>query len=279
MEIKDILVFLDADEPCEVRLDLAVELARRNGAALTGLCACPRPALDPADGFAIGPEAVGDVLTRRDAAIAQLLAPVEAAFHAAAAEQGIEGWWVVAAANETPDELAPRARCFDLAIVGRPASPDHAGQRLAEQVALFSGTPCLIAPEGARRRFAFERVLVAWNGRREAKRALQDGLMFIKRAKSVVLAVVDGETSAATDAAGEDDILRHLERHGVAADLQRLDARHEDAGAALLRQCERTGVELMIMGAYGHSRAAEMVLGGATRTVLGRASLPVLMSR
>ena len=73
-------------------------------------------------------------------------------------------------------------------------------------------------------------------------------------------------------------MLRHLARHGIEATLERVCKAHEDDGSVLLRQCDRFDADLLVMGAYGHSRATELILGGATRTVLAEASLPVLMS-
>src|ERR1039458_9901786 len=147
MEIKDILLFLEAGEPSETALELAASLAQQHGAVLMGLCSWPAPAVDPADSFATGLRAVNDVLTRREAEIARVVAPVQAAFHAIAAKHNVEVQWTLASLNEPPEDLALRARCFDLAIVHRPPVHDHASRRLAELVALTSGAPCLMTPD------------------------------------------------------------------------------------------------------------------------------------
>ncbi|MDR3472338.1 MAG: universal stress protein [Devosia sp.] len=278
VEIKDVVLYLDAGEPNEGRLSFAVSLAERNGAALTGVCVWSEPPTDPADCYAIGPEAVTDVLSRRDAEIARFLAPPEAAFRTAAVAGNIDCRWSVAGLNESPEQLALGARCFDLAIVGRPVAREHVGQKLAELIALFSGTPCLVISEQPRPSVAFDRIVLAWNGSCEAKRALEDGLVFLKRAKSVRLIIVGGaEVEPVAQAAG-DGVLRHLARHGVDAELAHIEAPHEDVGSTLLHQCDLYRADLLIMGAYGHSRAMEMVLGGATRTILGHAPLPVMLS-
>jgi nucleotide-binding universal stress UspA family protein len=204
-----------------------------------------------------------------------MLAPTERAFRAALAEGGVEAYWTFAAPNETPLQLASRARLYDLAIAPRPRDGDHAGHRLAELAVLTSGTPCLVTAEPARVPASFNHVLVAWNGSREAKRALEDGLVFLKRAKRVGLLVVGQDVD---EFAPAEAVLGHLARHGVTASLEAIGASPEDDGSALLRHCERFGADLLVMGGYGHSRAAELILGGATRTVLAQASLPVLMS-
>jgi nucleotide-binding universal stress UspA family protein len=274
MEIKDILLYLEAGQSCGARLALAAALARAHGAFLTALCACPEPVTDLADDYAIGPEAVGDALAHRSAAIVQLLAPTEKAFRAVVADRAVEAVWTCAAPNETPLQLAARARLYDLAIIARPAG-GRIGRRLAEIAALTSGTPCLFVAEGGRVPASFDRVLAAWNGSREAKRALDDGLEFLKAAKHVGLLVVDG---GADELAPAEAVLRHLARHGIEASLERVCKAHEDDGSVLLGQCDRFDADLLVMGAYGHSRATELILGGATRTVLAEASLPVLMS-
>ncbi|MFI4976680.1 MAG: universal stress protein [Caulobacterales bacterium] len=278
MEIKHIVVFLRAGDPYEARLAVAAALAAQYDAAVAGVCAFAEPVPDIADSYAIGPGAADDVLSHRDAAIALAVAPVEAAFRAAAAERDIDCTWVLSAPDEAPSSLARHARLSDLAVVARPSADTHADHRLAELVALGSGTPCLVAPEGAPPPRAFERVLLAWNGGREAKRALDDGLVFLKHAKTViVVTVVDGRDEAAEAPSGG-PVLAHLARHGVGASLELVEAPDGDAGAALLRHCVAAQADLLIMGAYGHSRAAELVLGGVTRTILARAGLPVLLS-
>lgn len=274
MEIKDILVFLEAGAPCEARLDLTRTLAQRSGAAVSGLCVCSEPAMDFADSYVIGPSAVGEALAHRQAAIARQIEPTEAAFRASLAAGGCDCSWDAATPNTSPRDLALQARFFDLAILRRPDAGDGADRQLAELAALASGTPCLFTPEPVPAAGGLDHVVLAWNGRREAKRALDDGLTFMKAAARVTVVIADGDASAEDPA----PLMRHLGRHGIAAGLERFHAVGEDAGSVLLRACVALDADLLVMGAYGHSRSAELVLGGATRTVLAEAALPVLMS-
>lgn len=275
MEIKDVLVFLEAGAPCEARVALAARIAEEAGAAITGWCACSEPRLDLADAYVIGPAAVGQALAHRQAAITAAMAPVEAAFRRATAARG-DAHWLAAPANTSPRELALKARYADLAVLRRPEPGDNAGRELAELSALASGCPCLFVPEPSTPPAAFRRIVVAWKDSAEAKRALDDAMPFLKAAEDAQVVVVDGEEAEAV--AGAEAVLARLARHGVRARPQRFHARQEDAGAALLRACVAFDADLLVMGAYGHSRAAELVLGGATDTVLGKAPLPVLMS-
>lgn len=270
MAIKDILVFLEAGAPCVGRLELAASLARDHKAAVQALASCPEPSIDFAYDYAIGPQAVGQALDVRQAAIAEALAPTETGFRAYAISAPGAWEWEATAPGVPARDLAFRARWFDLAILRRPDPDDHFARALAEIALLASGTTCLLTPEPATRAARFERVVLAWNASRESKRALDAGLPFLKAASNVTVVTV-GET------AGEDALLRHLGRHGVEAVAHRVDDGH-DAGQVLLDLTTDLGADLLVMGAYGHAKAAELVLGGATRKVLGHARLPVLMA-
>jgi nucleotide-binding universal stress UspA family protein len=275
MEIKDVLVFLEAGAPCQARLDLTAALAERFGAAVKAVASCPEPSIDFAYDYVIGPQAVGQALAERSAAITETLAPTEAAFRAYASVGHGEWDWEAMAPSTPARELALKARWFDLAILRRPEQSDHFARALAEIAALASGTACLFVPEPLATEARFERVVLAWNGSREAKRALDEGLVFLKAAASVAVVMV-GEDAGGGE--GETALLRHLARHDVIAQPHRVGDAHADAGEALLEASAAFRADLLVMGAYGHSKAAELVLGGATRTVLSKAALPVLMA-
>jgi len=173
-----------------------------------------------------------------------------------------------------PGDLAARARNYDLTIV--PAYGEGETQAVVEGLVFGSGRPVLIlAGEGSRPRF--DRLLIGWDGSRAAARALADALPFCRTASSVRLVQILGEKDLG-EASGLANPSRHLSRHGIDAESSSIEARGRDAGAALLRHCEETSADLLVIGAYGHSRAREFVLGGATRSVLADAALPVLLS-
>ncbi len=277
MQIKNIAVFLDAGASCESRVNLAVSLAVRYGAQLTAFCVCQPPPMDSADCYSIGAGAISEVLTRWDAQLAQSLAPTEAAVRVACLAAGVQHRWIVCDPGQAPDELALRARFFDLAIAASPDKQDGEGRALAEWIALTSGTPSLFVPAKLTGPPPFERVIVAWDGGRSAKRALQDGLTFLQQARSVKLVIVTA-AGHSHDASAADAIQRHLASHAVEASVTRVSPSHESVGETILHQCAQTDADLLVMGAYGHSRASEMLLGGVTRTVLALAQMPVFMS-
>jgi nucleotide-binding universal stress UspA family protein len=177
------------------------------------------------------------------------------------------------------EQLASQARCVDLAIVGQ-LDPDHPPFGSAapppEQIVLSSGRPVLIVPYAARFQGIGDRVLLAWNGSREAARAVNDALPFLVKASSVTVLTVKPEAARAETP--NVDIVSHLARHGVQAEAAHTGATDIGVGVALLNHATEVCADLMVMGAYGHSRLRELVLGGATRSVLRRMTVPVLMS-
>jgi nucleotide-binding universal stress UspA family protein len=269
MDIKSVIVFLEPGVPCSSRLDLGVNLARRHGAALTALCLCPEPPVDLAYCYVIGPQAVSDAIRHQAAETAGLLAPLEAAFHAATGGLA-DTRWIVAPVQATAEQLAGFARCHDLAIIPHRFSAGPA----AGLIVLTSGAPCLVVNEPAPTRGGFDHAVIAWNGGREARRAVADALVFLKQAKKVVLVLVDG---AGVDRDSAQDALRFLACHGVAAEFSMIK-RQGDAGEAILAECARVGADLLVMGAYGHPRLGEIVFGGVTQAALARSSLPTIMS-
>jgi len=172
--------------------------------------------------------------------------------------------------------LGPLARRFDLAVIEQP-NPDAQNDReiMAESVLFESGRPALIVPYVALTPFRLETVLIAWDGSATAARALGDAMPFLARAKQVEILTVADEPSEA-EASGQ-QMVRHLERHGVAAQFRGLP-RADGVASTLLSHAFDAQADLMVMGGYGHSRMREFILGGATREVLETMTLPVLMS-
>lgn len=170
--------------------------------------------------------------------------------------------------------LAKKARAYDLTIVpvhGHPAKP-----AMAEGLAFESARPVLLLPgEGAA--LKFERIIVGWDGSRVAARALADALPLCHQASSVALVTVTQDKDVGRDTPVA-DACRFLERHGITAEMVEVPAGGRDAGIALQAYREETKGDLLVMGAFGHSRAREFVLGGATRSVLDHPSCPVLLA-
>lgn len=178
------------------------------------------------------------------------------------------------------DMVLRAGRTADL-IVASASDPDWpAGQwlNIADALVIESGRPVLILPRKALPARIGRKVLVAWNGRREAVRAVFDALPFLIDADSVTVVAVNTPWETVSPWSAEDDICTTLKRHGVPCEAtESVKARH-GAGEAIAEKAAAVGADLLVMGCYGHSRMREFVLGGATRHILGGSPLPVLMS-
>ena len=275
MDIKQILLVVGAGSAHEGATSIAAALARRYGAVVQGVCLFHEPAATVADSFAVGRRGIGEVLEHRDAKVRELTAPAEAAFQSMVTAQGLSAGWQAQEANEWNDALVMSARLADLVVVCQPGK-DGALRAAVEGLLFESGAPCLVAPDRPIADPGFRRIALGWNRSREARRAIGDAMTLLKGAEQVAVVVVGDEPD---EGGSTEALLRLLRRHGI--DAQRRDAtcRHRDAGEALLDEAEAFDADLLVMGAFGHSRAAETILGGATRTALSGASLPLLLSR
>jgi len=210
----------------------------------------------------------------------QRAAAAQAAFHAALAREGIAGEWRTSRVVATAEAVV-HARYADLAIVGQ-TDPDHQGPGalpLAEDVLLDSGRPVLIVPYVGRFADVGQRVLVGWNASREAARAVNDALPLLAHATSVtVLSVNPVVGSTAHGEVPGADIGVHLARHGVKVAVETTQVSALDASDVLLNRAADLGADLIVTGGYGRSRMRELVLGGVTRDLLRRMTVPVLMA-
>jgi nucleotide-binding universal stress UspA family protein len=135
------------------------------------------------------------------------------------------------------------------------------------------GRPVLVAPPGIER-LAAKRVVVAWKDTREARRAVHDALPFLTRADEVLVAVVGPDA----DREGAEDVAAYLSDHSVAVTTHLLRSPEVSAADEILRFAGREEADLVVMGAYGHSRLREWIFGGATRDVLQTTPVCCLMS-
>lgn len=174
--------------------------------------------------------------------------------------------------------VTTRARSRDLCILPRPAGIDRQLD-VAQAVVFGCGRPVLIFQPGALGEVAAwpEVAVVAWDGSRGAARAMADALPLLKRARQVRVLTVVNEKPGATRDLGVDAV-RHLLMHDVAAVRDEIDIGGETIGTAMDAYLEREGARLLVMGAYGHSRVQEFLLGGATDYALRATVCPVLLS-
>ncbi|MGQ0662909.1 MAG: universal stress protein [Pseudomonadota bacterium] len=274
MGYKDLLVYADTTETAKARLELALRLAADHRAHLAALYVMHRPSVPgyiaaelPAEVFASH-----EKMLREDAAQAEKLA------RDLAARAGLDLEWRTTRGDVV--EIAQlHARHVDLTIVsqaGEGAAATLAAD-LPEALVMGSGRPVLVVPRFGTFATVGERVLVAWNATRESTRAVNDALPLLRRAKRAFVLVVNPQESAEARLQGTDMAL-HLARHGVAVEATTTRTAELGIGDVLLSRAADFGADLIVMGAYGHSRLREIVLGGATRHLLQHMTVPVLMA-
>lgn len=276
MGLKDLLVHVDNDPACSSRLDVAVALAAKHGAHLTGLHALGWPPQLP--GY-VEVQLPPNFLEEQQRQLEELARQAEERFHDRARRRGIRGEWRV----DTGDIVRItklHARYADLTVVGQGRDLANAPYDLAflpEELALGVGRPVLVVPRYGTFETVGERILIAWNGSREATRAVHDAIPLLKLATKVTVLSIDPENDSGPRVPSA-DIALHLARHGVAAEAASTVGLDIGVGDLLLSRAADLGVDLIVMGAYGHARVREMVLGGATRDILQHMTVPVLMS-
>ncbi len=274
-----LLLHLDDDTRAGIRLDQATSLARRFDSRLIGL-SCHRPA--PWVGVA-GSEFMGaDPLTHELALAARAAASREAAFLRHCDVQELASFEVATSDDEPSRAIGERGRCADLILLGQadPDTADHARHRdIVDRVMEQTAAPVLVLPYAGRFATLGETVLIAWSDSRETARAVADAMPFLQQARAVHLVAFDRAigVGGSIDASRLDLVTRWLATHGVQARASVAFTR-TDIGNALLSHAADVGADLMVMGAWSHSRLVERVLGGATRTVLDSMTVPVLMS-
>ena len=196
------------------------------------------------------------------------------------AEARLRQTWIEACGPGTEDAFlsaegeaaAGLARGADLCLVARDAGPDRAG--IDDDLIVASAGPVLLLPTGDRGPVTFATVAIGWDGSRPAARALKDALPFLRAAGKVLLVTLGDAAGTGLEAARD-----RLATHGVAVEvLNEADAGGRSSGEALLAIAGQNGADLLVMGAYGHTRLREMLLGGATRHVLRQATIPILFS-
>ena len=272
MAYKDIVVHVAQDGRSRARLEAAVELAERHEGRLTGVYVLPRLVVPGFASFELSPE----VYKRLDTEQRSLAEEAERNFTGRMAKSTAQSEWRMMTGDPV-EAVTTSAHYADITVVGQADADDRNSiSGLADSVVLAAGGPVLIWPYAGEFSANAETIMLAWNGTREAKRALADALPLMQQASRVIVFGVD--TGDGRHIPGT-DISAYLARHGVSA-----EARHTisstDLGAsdALLSEISDHGAGLLVMGGYGHHRMREVLLGGVTRDILRQMTVPVVMS-
>lgn len=269
MALKDILVLLDGG-------DVAV----RYSASLAGLCGAHLTGADVVPAVVIGyrmpglPASAIDIM-RAEAEKEQ--AQRKEKFLGAAQTAGLRAETVPVSGSidGSAKQFALLARHFDLTVIGQVEDASSADEALLEAALFESGRPVLMVPYVHRAPTRLERAMVAWDGSEVAARAIAGAMPLLAHARHVQVVTVPNDRTG-VDHPGF-NIARHLARHGLPVELK-VTPSTMDVGNTLLSLAADEGADFLVMGAYGHSRMRELILGGATRQILQSMTLPVLMA-
>ena len=276
MQYQDILVHVDDSEAMPGRLTVAVELAERFGAHLTGVYVDPGLALPTLIDVPVSASLIEELEDEHRARCER----AEQAFKKVLDRSELGSEWRLAR-GELSSTLARHARYTDLVVLGQEGDqdPKMVIGGLPDSVVLGCGRPALVVPYIGAQSSPGKHAIVAWNGSREAARAVNDALPILTRADNVDVMCVNPEHGEEGDAdLPGADLCLHLARHGVKAEAQTLVASDLEVADLLLSRVADRGADLIVMGAYGHARWREMVLGGVTRQLLEQMTVPVFMS-
>jgi nucleotide-binding universal stress UspA family protein len=279
MALKDLLVCIDPGSSSDARLRLAFNLARAHRAHLTAAYVMPKAedliAHPPAgvvppgeltgltQGGGVTPGgAVDEVLREAENAEA-----VEQRFKSELHLRSIEGEWHLFDAGDEA-ELIELAKSFDLTVIGQLA-PETRWTTFRGEHIPYAGTFETVG----------KRALIAWDGSREAVRAVNDALPLLAEAETVtVMSVGPRETELERQRLSLDRIVRHLQRHGIASKTEQTVRGDIPISDVLLSRAADLGADLIIAGVYHHSQLREALIGGVSRDLLDHMTVPILMS-
>ena len=285
MTYANLAVHLDMSPSAETRADIAATLASRFNAHLTGIFA---PGVTyPAAWMQVTQAQLDSLEKAWHDAYERTRQRFDNLAHRTGVATSLR--WSQVSSDVVGRELALHARYSDLTVVSQPDPDARGGEPLdlggLGTLVVGAGRPTLVVPyigprtdQQGKTRLG-TRVMVAWDGGREATRAVNDAMPLLSAAERVDLVVVDpGKDARAHGDEPGADMALHLARHGVEVTVHRDSAPNMGVGDALLSRLADLDSDLLVMGGYAHSRLQEAVMGGATRTVLQHMTVPVLLS-
>jgi nucleotide-binding universal stress UspA family protein len=286
MALKDLLVYADKTNDALARLRLAVDLAARHGSRLTALYVREWDQAQQHErktaelGLASGVE-LGRLDDRIGASNDHAEDELRAALETLGKAHGLATEW--RSLNGPATVVVPQhARYADLCVLGHYAvnDGDLNSYSFSEKLLFSSGRPVLSVPSDRSFQTLGRHVAVAWNSSRAAARAVNDALSLIERADRTTLLTINPEDFIGRNGGlPAEKMVEHLERHGASTELVQLEhVPTEMIANTLQAKARELGADLMVAGAFGHPRLWERLLGGTTRDLLDRMSLPIVMS-
>ncbi len=275
MAYRDILLYVGSNAATSALIESAVNFAGEQGAHLTGLCVVDLPTIP---GY-VEADLPDEILERYRQSNLERARRVEAEFSEACETRGLKWAWHCIE-GEAATAVLLNGRRVDLLVLAGGARRTHIkSSEIADRVVLECGRPVLVVPAGPMPESAGSQVVLAWDGRREAVRAVHDARPLLRAADWVkVVAVIPRSRDSGHGEVPASDLCRHLAGHGIKAEPHSVNVSGHGVGETLLNWSADENANMIVMGAYGHSRWRELLLGGVTAHVLHEAQIPVLMS-
>ncbi len=278
MNIKNILLHLDHSSGCSNRLDTAFALARDFDAEITGLFVVPDYVVPSYVEAQISVDLITDVTEKAIARAEETLG----AYQKLADEAGVNMQANVVEGQVIPI-LREHTKYTDLLMLGQdqPDDPDNASYGLADALLFEGACPCMVVPHSGKPAAPGRRVLLTWNASRESARALREAMPLLTRAQTVVVLSSEPDDSDVETARGHPharELARFLESHGVESVSSGISDMDVSVSDAIIGQAAEMNADMIVMGAYGHARLREIILGGVTRDLLKKAPAPLFLA-
>ncbi len=278
MDFKNILLHLDHSSGCQNRLRTAFAFAHKYDALITGLFVVPDYVVPSYVEAQISVDLITDVTDKALTRARETLSKYENM----AAEAGARMEAHVLEGQVIPI-LREHSKYADLLILGQdqPDDPDNASYGLADALLFEGACACMMVPHSGKLAVPGDRVLVTWNASRESARALREAMPILKSAETVVVLSSEPDDADAEIARGHphaDELAHFLDMHGIESISSGIADMDISASDAILGQAAEMDADLIVMGAYGHTRLREIILGGVTRDLLKQSTVPLFLA-
>jgi nucleotide-binding universal stress UspA family protein len=289
MPFKDILVLCDAGEDNDSRMVTAFSLAKNFGAQVTGVHLTPFPSqgsLYPPY-VANSAAALIDITSKHTNNLKETLEKItsntnnlKASFEMMASKMNISCDWKDMG-NSNIHYIIDIARSTDLVIVPQSYSQygEYEPKRFNDYFTTHLGRPLLVVPDLKKVFNSFKKVIIAWNESKEATRAVHDALPFLEFSENIeVISIAKNEKEEKKSMIRCNDLRTHLSHHGLDVEVLLLARSSKGVGHTLIQHALEYDADLIVMGAYGHSRIKEVILGGTTKYLLDQTKIPLFLS-
>lgn len=276
MSYKTILAYLACPDSVDDVMSIALPLAEKHKAHLTGLHVFTGV---PVIGT-IGAQVPAEIIEQYAQNMREDADAIAAAFATQTKGPGVPTEWRCheekTVGADILTSISEQVRCADLVVMGQSDSEQRVGELTAD-IIISAGRPAIVVPQGSTNTDLSGPIAVAWDGSRESARAAFDALPLLKEAKSVFVVTAERKEEKDAIAQGGGDLALALARHDIEAEATVIQAK-SSVGEELLKFAGDQKCSLLVMGCYGHSRLRERLFGGATRGVLQDMTLPIFMS-